>query len=207
MIEHNPAIVVFLKSPSSRYKKTRLAAELGQEDANRVYEILVKKILKLVDNIDFADKWISLSAMEEQDLKWFYSQNSFEKGWKFFEQKGQCIGERMHNTFCYLSNFYSRTLLVGGDIVDISVDDLIIALNNLEDRKDAVVGPSADGGFWCLGLCSPIQNLFRGIDWSTDNVFLQLKKNVELLGLRIKTVTIRRDIDTCYDIGMTTLLS
>ena len=152
MIEHNPAIVVFLKSPSSRYKKTRLAAELGQEDASRVYEILVKKILKLVDNIDFADKWISLSAMEEQDLKWFYSQNSFEKGWKFFEQKGQCIGERMYNTFCYLSHFYSRTLLVGGDIVGISVDDLIIALNSLEDHKDVVVGPSADGdrgGLWC----------------------------------------------------------
>ncbi len=207
MIKHNSAIVVFLKSPSSRYKKTRLAAELGQEDASRVYEILVKKILKLMDNIDLADKWISLSAMEEEDLKWFYSQNTFEKGWKFFEQKGQCIGERMHNTFSYLSQFYSRTLIVGGDIVDISVDDLIVAFNCLEDCKDVVVGPSADGGFWCLGLCRPIQNLFKGIDWSTDNVFLHLKKNVKLLGLRIRTVTTRRDIDTCYDIGMTTLLS
>ena len=173
MIKHNSTIVVF--KVKLRYKKTRLAAELSQEDASRVYEILVKKILKLMDNIDLADKWISLMLWKE-DLKWFYSQNTFEKGWKFFEQKGQCIGERMHNTFSYLSQFYSRTLIVGGDIVDISVDDLIVAFNCLEDCKDVVVGPSADGGFWCLGLCRPIQNLFKGIDWSTDNVFA-FKKN------------------------------
>ena len=55
MIKQDTVIVVFLRSPNAPLKKTRLAKELGKLDANQVYQILVNKILKDVQQIcDYA---------------------------------------------------------------------------------------------------------------------------------------------------------
>jgi len=206
MIKQDTVIVVFLRSPNAPVKKTRLAKELGKLDSNQVYQILVNKILKDVQQIPNVDKCLSLHSMSDKDLQWFRKRR-LAKGWLIFEQTGFCLGERIHNTFVRLSSVYDRTLLVGSDIADSTSNDLILAINKLENREDIVVGPSADGGFWCLGLFNPNIDLFNGLEWSTSNVFSGLKKNIEKLNLKCKTTTMRRDIDTCYDIGMTTLLS
>ena len=206
MINQDTVIVVFLKSPNAPLKKTRLAKELGKFDSNQVYQILVNKILEDVQQISNVDKCLSLHSMSDKGVQWF-SQRGLAKGWLIFEQNGLCLGERMHNTFVRLSLVYNRILLVGGDIADSTSNDLILALSKLENQEDIVVGPSADGGFWCIGLYNSNIDLFNGLEWSTSNVFSDLKKNIKKLNLKCKTTTMRRDIDTCYDIGMTTLLS
>lgn len=206
MIKQDTAIVVFLRSPNARLKKTRLAKELGEFDSDQVYQILVNKILEDVQQIPNVDKCLSLHSMSGKDVQWF-SKRELAKGWLIFEQNGICLGERMHNTFVRLSSFYNRILLVGSDVADCTSNDLILAINKLENREDIVVGPSADGGFWCLGLFNSNIDLFNGLEWSTNNVFSGLKQNIENLNLKCKTTVMRRDIDTCYDIGMTTLLS
>ena len=206
MIKQDTVIVVFLRSPNAPLKKTRLAKELGKLDSNQVYQILVNKILQDVQQVPNVDKCLSLHSMSDKDVEWFRKRR-LAKGWLILEQTGFCLGERMHNTFVRLSSVYDRTLLVGSDIADSTSNDLILAINNLENREDIVVGPSADGGFWCLGLFNSNIDLFNGLEWSTSNVFSGLKKNIEKLNLKCKTTTMRRDIDTCYDIGMTTLLS
>ncbi len=206
MINQDTVIVVFLKSPNAPLKKTRLAKELGKFDSDQVYQILVNKILEDVQQISNVDKCLSLHSMSDKGVQWF-SQRGLAKGWLIFEQNGLCLGERMHNTFVRLSLVYNRILLVGGDIADSTSNDLILALSKLENQEDIVVGPSADGGFWCIGLYNSNIDLFNGLEWSTSNVFSDLKKNIKKLNLKCKTTTMRRDIDTCYDIGMTTLLS
>ncbi|OUU75794.1 MAG: hypothetical protein CBC29_02380 [Methylococcaceae bacterium TMED69] len=206
MIKQDDVIVVFLRSPYSPQIKTRLAKELGENDAKKVYQILVDKILGDVQKIPDVDKCLSLDTMSVQDVKWF-SERGLANGWVIFEQNGFCLGERMHNTIVRLSSLYDRILLVGSDIADSTSNDLISAINRLESQEDIVVGPSADGGFWCLGLFNSNIDLFNGLEWSTSNVFSGLRRNIERLNLNCKTITMRRDIDTCYDIGMTTLLS
>ena len=206
MIKNDDAIVVFLRSPYSPQNKTRLAKELGKRDSSKVYQFLVDKILEDVEKISSVDKCLSLDTMSVQDVSWF-SKRGLENGWLIFEQNGWCLGERMHNTFVRLSSLYNRILLVGSDIADSTSFDLISAINKLENPEDIVVGPSSDGGFWCLGLFDSNINLFNGLEWSTSNVFSGLRNNIEKLNLTCKTITTRRDIDTCYDIGMTTLLS
>ena len=206
MIRQDTAIVVFLKSPSSSNKKSRLTKELGREDASFIYEILVNRTLAVVNSMSTVDKCLSLDSMKENDLNWFLGRKCLWS-WTIFQQKGSCLGERMHNTFALLFQFYGRVLLVGGDVADFTNDDLISALDQLKTSYDVVVGPSADGGFWCLGLFKTNLNLFKELAWSSNSVFTGLQHNIEKLGLNCKTIKARRDIDTCYDIGMTTLLS
>lgn len=206
MIKLDTVIVVFIKSPSSLNKKTRLSRELGERDATYIYEILVDRTLAKVNSIDQVDSSLSLDSMDEEDLNWF-SEKKLLWNWMIFQQKGSCLGEKMHNTFTYLFQFYRRVLMVGGDVADSTTEDLILALDQLKTPCDVVVGPSADGGFWCLGLFNTNLDLFKGLTWSKNSVFNGLKNNIEELGLNCKTISIRRDIDTCYDIGMVTLLS
>ena len=206
MIKQEDVIVVFLRSPYSQFLKTRLSLELGEPDSRIVYQILVEKILGDVQKIPDVDKCLSLDMMRVQDVNWF-GRRGLANGWLIFEQNGLCLGERMYNTLIRLSSLYNRVLLVGSDIADSTSNDLISAINKLENQEDIVVGPSADGGFWCLGLFNPNIDLFNGLEWSTSNVFSRLRNNIKILNLNCKTITMRRDIDTCYDIGMTTLLS
>jgi hypothetical protein len=69
-------------------------------------------------------------------------------------------------------------------------------------EKDAVIGPSLDGGYYLIGFrdekFSP--QVFKGILWSTERVFEETMKILEREGLTIHTLKPLRDIDTIDDL-------
>jgi glycosyltransferase A (GT-A) superfamily protein (DUF2064 family) len=50
-------------------------------------------------------------------------------------------------------------------------------VSNIE--KGVVLGPSADGGYYTIGLKTFMPRLFEDIDWSTDRVFEQTMARID----------------------------
>ena len=61
--------------------------------------------------------------------------------------------------------------------------DAAMALRAPDDRL--VLGPAADGGYYCIGLKRPHLRLFEEIAWSTPRVFAQTCDRAREIGLAV----------------------
>lgn len=166
----NPdALIVFGRQPVAGKVKTRLAEEIGAEEACSVYQELLLKTLKVGRGVN-ASRYLYLPPGDRFDPGEGYS-----PGW----QSGSDLGERMQGAFMdAFSLGHRRVVLIGSDCPYISADLLGRAFSFL-DESDTVFGPATDGGYYLVGQRAPARDLFSGIPWSTDRVWelTQMKLN------------------------------
>ena len=55
-----------------------------------------------------------------------------------------------------------------------------------KSAANVVLGPSADGGYYLVGMNRMIATIFDGIGWSDDNVLAQTTQKIDDLGLKLK---------------------
>jgi glycosyltransferase A (GT-A) superfamily protein (DUF2064 family) len=75
----------------------------------------------------------------------------------------------------------------------------VTALDSLGDH-DLALGPAMDGGYYLIALGRPWPELFRGIAWGTASVFAVTMERAAVLGLTVRVLEPRRDIDTLDDV-------
>jgi hypothetical protein len=118
-------------------------------------------------------------------------------------QQGEDLAERMKNGFmeAYTMGF-KRVVLIGSDIPDLPLEFIEEAFTSLKE-KDAVIGPSLDGGYYLIGFKDKTfsSQVFKGIPWSTERVFEQTTKILEREGLTVHFLKPLRDIDKVEDLG------
>jgi uncharacterized protein len=68
------------------------------------------------------------------------------------------------------------------------------------DAHDVSIGPSADGGYYLIGLREPHLGVFEAIEWSTSRVYGQTLAQAERLGLRVHSVPEWYDVDEPTDL-------
>ena len=90
---------------------------------------------------------------------------------------------------------YESVVVIGDDIPDISSDQIVKSFEILNKDNNAVVGPSADGGFYLFGLKSLEEKLFDGIKWRTKNVFRSLIGNLQGQNYSVYLLRVLADID------------
>ncbi len=97
---------------------------------------------------------------------------------------------------------FKRVVLIGSDIPDLPLEFIEEAFTSLNE-KDAVIGPSLDGGYYLIGFKDKTfsSQVFKGISWSTERVFEQTTKILEREGLTVHFLKPLRDIDTIEDLG------
>jgi hypothetical protein len=117
-------------------------------------------------------------------------------------QQGEDLGERMKNGFVEaFAMDFKRVVLIGSDIPDLSLELIDEAFTSLRE-KDAVIGPSLDGGYYLIGFKNKTfsSQVFKGIPWSTERIFEQTTKILEREGLTVHFLKPLRDIDTIEDL-------
>jgi hypothetical protein len=67
------------------------------------------------------------------------------------------------------------------------------------DTHDAVLGPSADGGYYLLGLKTPAPELFENMTWSVDTVLQETLLRLKNTGKSVALLPVLNDIDTEED--------
>ena len=68
------------------------------------------------------------------------------------------------------------------------------------ENKQAVIGPSTDGGYYLLGMNEMMPELFEGIEWSTEHVTTETLKKLEEKGASYEMLTALTDIDNEEDL-------
>jgi hypothetical protein len=190
-------LLFFIKDPGKGGVKTRLASAIGDKLAVKLYKRFLLEMLFTLNRGTFL---VYLCYYPESPL-------SNLKDWLgdhylYMPQTGENLGERMKNGFAEaFSMSFKRVVLIGSDIPDLPLEFIEDAFKSL-DEKDAVVGPSFDGGYYLIGFTNKTfsPRVFDGIHWSTGSVFEETLKVLKQEGLTVHTLQPLRDIDTVEDL-------
>lgn len=191
------SLIIFAKLPRPGEVKTRLGNSLGMDEASAVYERLAQQTFSLGDQLLSHGLRVYLffdpKATEQEMRAWIG--HPFE----FARQVGETLGERMQAAFeRTFADGSGRTVIVGTDIPDLSVDVITRAFELLSSH-DVVLGPSSDGGYYLLGMTRLVNELFEGLAWSTPAVYQETLNRIVTLELSHAVLGELADIDTEED--------
>lgn len=189
-------VIVFVKNILLGKVKTRLAESIGDYGAFEVYKELV----------DITEQ--ETSRLQNADVQIYFSDVAIETKWEGrdkFVQQGDDLGARMKNAFANgFEQGYKRIIGIGSDLPDMNVGILEEAIQSLTDA-DTVFGPSADGGYYLLGMTKVHDCIFDNKVWSTNTVMQEALSELDQNGLSYSLLTELNDIDTLEDLQESSL--
>lgn len=189
MGSEDATLVVFAKAPVLGRVKTRLAAAIGEAAALAFYEATLKTVL---GRLDGGGPWRTViaatpdEATDEHGL-WPTTAPRVPQG------SGD-LGFRM-GWFLAEAAQAAPVVIVGSDIPDLEAAHVARAFQELR-RRDLVLGPAADGGYWLIGARVPLPGrVFDGVRWSTAHARADTLANAGALGLSTALVDELEDVD------------
>jgi len=193
------ALGIFLKRPVPGQVKSRLGAVLGYEQAAELYACFIADIIDRFESL--AEKTILAYAPAEERIEEWLPEIRESTG--VWPQPEGPLGERLARFFETTLGDASvqRAVVIGTDSPTLPREYLVEAFRLLES-SDCVIGPSADGGYYLLGLSSPQPRLFDGIDWSSAEVLQQTTERIFAADLTMKTLPLWYDVDESDNLRM-----
>jgi uncharacterized protein len=189
-------LLVFLKDPRPGAVKTRLARDIGDVLAARLYRALAEA--EVSRTAPRGDAYERLFCFAPPDAgaslaAWFPGET-----WR-----PQCVGdlgERLTDAFAAaFARGARRVCVIGTDVPWVDRATIEDAFQSLDDQ-DLVLGPASDGGYYLLALAQPRPPLFRGIAWSTSSVLASTVERAAGLGMAVRLLPVLPDIDTADDV-------
>jgi len=191
----NPTVLIFLKAPVAGAVKTRLAAEVGEARALRIYRGLAERQLAAIPAGWPVEVHFTPAGAEATMRAWLGEAS----GRTWHPQPDTDLGNRLATA---VAGAFGRgagaVVLIGGDCPGLGTSELRAAAAALR-TCDAVMGPATDGGYYLLGLRAACPAWFADIAWSTPMVAAQTRAVADRLGLTLRELPKLRDVDTAAD--------
>lgn len=191
-----PALLVLLKHPTPGRVKTRLAAEMGDAAAAELYDGWITRVFEQVQPLRPAVRMIALYAGAAVEA--FAPWRDLADAW--IAQSGGSLGERLARGFEQAFAAGGPVAAIGTDCLDINAELVRSAFAALAQR-DAVFGPTFDGGYYLVGLARPLASFFDGVPWSTADTYRAHTERCRQRGWTVAELPPRRDIDTAADLA------
>jgi uncharacterized protein len=186
-------VCLFLKSARLGEAKSRLARGIGAVRASAIYRALVEHQAAEIPVDWGVTVYFAPSNAGEEMKIWLMPQ--LAEGTRFVPQCEGDLGQRLFTAVRReFDEGSERVYLMGGDCPGLSRDYFSEADRALSDH-DIVLGPATDGGYVLLGINSPYEVLFRGIDWSTPAVLDQTLAAARGQALSVRLLGPLVDID------------
>lgn len=192
---HHRRVCVFCKWPKPGQVKTRLAAGLGPDGAEKAAEIYRAMVPATLDIV-------RASTGEEHVYH-------APPGPEFQHRFAEWLGPDLHYHSQSKGDLGARllaafqpdvfTIVIGTDCPDLTQEHLDEAFYRL-GHADVVLGPAFDGGYYLLGAKMPHPALFQNMPWSTDAVFAETLRRCEAAGLKVERLPTLNDLDTIEDL-------
>lgn len=190
-------LMVFVRNPQLGTVKTRLATTVGDKAALEIYIELMRHTAEVTHKVS-ADKKVFYSEKIEQHDVW--TEMNFSKA---LQTKGT-LGQRMENAFrTAFEKGYKKVLIVGSDLYSLKTSHIEKALHQL-DKKEVVIGPAQDGGYYLLGLKKNLPTLFCNKSWGTSTVLKETLNDLKLKSIFLMEPL--NDIDNFEDLKIETKL-
>lgn len=190
------ALLVFTRAPVPGQTKTRLIPILGTQGAAEFHQAILLKTLAdaKASNYETVEIWC------EPDINHLFLQKcSLDFSSTLQIQKGNDLGEKMHHAIDVTLLTNNFVVLIGSDCPAISTDILNQSYQALSNGKDAVLGPSSDGGYYLVGLNKSNPMIFQDISWGECDVADRTRQNFIRLGIDCAELEELADIDTPDD--------
>jgi glycosyltransferase A (GT-A) superfamily protein (DUF2064 family) len=185
-------LLVIAKEPVPGRVKTRLCPPYTPDQAARV------AAAALADTIDAVDATPAESRTLVLDGAY-----PVPPGWTTVPQRGYGLANRLVHAFVDTGIRGLPSFLIGMDTPQIGPGQLGSAAALLDARNgyDAVLGLAPDGGWWGLGLRSPVHaEALRPVPMSTAETGARTLAALRHAGLRVALLPELRDVDTAADV-------
>ena len=173
-------VVLMGRWPVFGVGKTRLAAEVGAEQAHAIHQILFANALR---NFSGNDGGCVLAVVGE-DVE-VVAESVREV--PVIAQRGETLGDRMLNALADASallGWQGPSAVVGTDLPTLTLSHVRRAMEAIEGGVDAAVVPAEDGGFGLMMMGDWPADLWPAeMKWGTDRVWLETQQLLQARNL------------------------
>ena len=189
------ALICFTRPPVPGRTKTRLMPLLNGEACAALHTAFLRDIAGVCGQVD-ADLYAACAP--EGD--WRALEGIFPAALDMFPQTGEGLGERMHAALArVLALEYESCVLIGSDLPELTADHLLAAFRALEGA-DVTLGPTADGGYYLVGLKRPCRAIFAGQTFGCASVYESTLTAIRAAGLTFCPGPLCPDVDVPEDL-------
>jgi len=187
-------LIIFIRNPEIGKVKTRLAKTIGTEKALQVYKFLLQHTHDITVGLD-CDKFLYYSDYLDELDGWKH--DTFHKK---LQHDGE-LGERMSKAFTDLfDEGYQRLLIIGSDCLELE-SELIRSAFGILEKKEVVIGPSADGGYYLLGMRrANLPLLFQNKAWGSSSVLAETLNDLVTSNCNFELLKVLNDVDEEKDL-------
>jgi rSAM/selenodomain-associated transferase 1 len=187
-----PALAILLKAPRPGTVKTRLAAEIGDRQALRLYRLMVIRALAAARDAGFgATVWFTPTDAGAEMRLWLGDRLDLRP------QASGDLGARLAAA--------EQAVPRGRPWLAIGVDCprldgvLLREAGAIATRGEVVLGPTEDGGYYLIGGRTPLPDLFDAMPWSTSRLLAETRLRLARAGVAWRELPTLRDVDTAAD--------
>lgn len=185
---HRLALLVIAKQPVAGRVKTRLTPPCTPAQAAALAGAALRDTLEVVGRTPASRRVLVFDGDADG---WC------PDGFEVLAQRGSGLGERLQAAF---DDVAEPGVLVGMDTPQLTPAGLLAAARTLgRPEVDAVLGPTSDGGYWCVGFSPPVAGAFAGVPMSRADTCAAQRLRFAELGLRLGETGTLRDVDTIDD--------
>ena len=185
-------LVLFAKPPLPGVAKTRLAENLGTDEAAQVARGM------LLDTVDLCQRVAAGSI--ELVLAYTHARAWFERHvgghWRLLEQVGRGLGERLDNALAALdAGPEDATVFIGMDSPHLAAEVLLEGFRMLREEP-TVLGPCEDGGYYLIGTKGAWPGgTLAAVRWSTHHAKADTLQAFNDAGLHYSLLPVSYDVD------------
>ena len=199
-------LILFAKPPLAGRVKTRLAQNLGRDEAARLYACFLRDAAETARSLIEARSGVGLVcewALERgETLDDFPLTDRPPGAFLHRAQTGADLGMRMAAALGRCLAFGRRAALIGTDFPDLPHEVLLESFESLEStaKPKVTLGPAADGGYYLIGMNRFVPEIFTDIPWSTGEVLSRTLEKADALGIETTLLPEWRDVDDADDL-------
>lgn len=189
------AVIIMAKVPRAGNVKTRLQPHLTPAQSADFAACLLADAIDKVKSLS-AQLIIAFAPAEERA---YFDRFSLPEV-VFTGQQGSDLGEKMLNAFDFAFRHNADSVaMIGTDSPTFPAEFIERAFSDLE-QSEAVLGKTADGGFYLVGLKKLNKAIFENVEWSSEKTFRQTQENMLSLNLELKEIPEWYDVDEAADL-------
>ena len=192
-----PKLILFAKKPVTGTVKTRLCPPLSEIQARELATFLLEKSIE-----NFSEYWpgeIELSAWPDSRGRVFESLASRYDVSLSSQARGD-LGEKMQVAMIRAVQEGHSAMVMGADVPHCSGEIIDTAYRILACGKN-IIGPSVDGGYYCIGVSNPKPAMFDGVQWGSPLAYQQTLSSCIDAGITFDTILPElNDLDTFEDL-------
>jgi uncharacterized protein len=198
------ALVLMAKAPQAGTVKTRLIGALTAEQVRQLYVAFLSDAFGLMEDVQAereaeSDLALVLCYTPEGEAEAF--EEVEREGSLMLVQRGADLGARLRNCFAELfDRGFDSVVAIGADSPTLPGEWIFDAFESLEMEQDVIAGPTADGGYYLIGMRRLHEALFQAIPWSTAGVMAATETRAREAGLNFIIMPEWYDVDEPSDL-------